>query len=453
MPPALLKSTRVLILMLVLSNLLFGIIPAFAVPILREFENSIFMIVFIRFLVGGAVISIIVIFQLALNFFRIRADSTRFGYYQASLGDVKRYLFSRNAGFFNARRLVYIFTLGFFGVALNVVTYFIGLEKLSINLQLVGGPGGSIIIFSLYNLVKGKEKITLFKGVYLVLMVLSLIITVIATGDARDLKATGTGIAALAVNLVALFVLFNFTSADKPAAVESLVGKMSDSNIRMIRTLVKLALFMLFGAISIIPFVLFGLMLPGTYLHVLSAAFSSQIPSFIDMLVDPHMLGMCILSTAIAYLLLFLPATFWNTEQALSLNQWNSILYLLDPISGTSISMLLGFEQVDTTLMLITITILITGILLRFVHEHESKINAFIFIDIEFGKQKEVIKSLARFDEIRKYYWTTGQADVILKTTFGSMKEYHEFLAKLALHRTIKIKYDLISFVRRVTRS
>lgn len=430
------------------ANLLYGLIPGFVVPVLFMRENSIFMIVFIRFLVAGTILFVFIIIQLLIGnrHGKVGKDS----FFKATAGDIWAYLRSRNARFLNAPRMVYIYILAFFGVGLNVVTYLIGLEKLSINLQLVGGPGGAIIVVSLYNLAKGHERITLFKAIYLFMMFLSLGLVVVATESATSTKATPTGLIALGLNLLSLFILFVYMSRDAPSPDERSWGEQKHSNLALMRLLVKLVLFMVLGAGSILLFAIVGMLVPGTYLHVLSTAFFKQLPDAWWFVIQPHMLGLSIVSTAVAYLCLFLPAAFWDTEHSLSLDQWNSILYLLDPIFGTSISMLLGFEDVDTVLMVVTLAILVVAILLRFVHERESKFNAIIWINITFGKQREVLQMLSRFDEIRKYYWLAGQADAMIKATFGTMREYHRFLAMLGLEKTIKIKFDMLSFVNKV---
>ncbi|MHA1372583.1 MAG: hypothetical protein ACTSRA_23040, partial [Promethearchaeota archaeon] len=244
--------------------------------------------------------------------------------------------------------------------------------------------------------------------------------------------------------------LFIYMSRDNYHPDEEIWKRERRDNYLLVRTLIKLGLFMLFGAFSIFIFIPIGLLQPGSYLNRLSVAFLRQFELFWVILFDIRMIALILLCTVLAFLLLFIPSTFWDTESTLSLDQWNSILYLLDPIFGTSITLILGFEKAKTFLMVITLIILSVAILLRFVHEKESKVNVLIFLDVRFGKQREILKYLSTLPEIRKHYWITGIADIMIKATFGSIGEFYKFLTNLGINENIKIKYDYISFVTKI---
>ncbi|MFX0099240.1 MAG: hypothetical protein ACFFCS_06625 [Candidatus Hodarchaeota archaeon] len=442
-----LVQTKFLILSLVIANALFGIIPLFAVPVLNAYEDSILMIVFIRFTFSSLFIFIIICLQVFLNKMRLkRKRAGNLEFFTTGWGDIKKYIASRNDGFFCMHRMLYLFILGFFGVTLNVVTYLIGLEELSIILFLIGTTGGIMIVFSVYSMAKGREKFTLFKGIYIFLMILSLILTISATQKTVSIKATGTGVVALVLNLVALFVLFEFMSRDNYSKKEVVWKKKRKGNYRFMRTLTKLCLFMLFGGMSIIPVALVSIVLPVPYLKGISFAFFNQLAIFWEIAFNPNMLTLIFLCTVITFLLLFIPATFWDVDENLSLAQWNSILYLVDPIIGSVVSAIF-LEAVDNVLLGVTLIMLSLAILLRYVHEKDSKVLVILFIDVKFGKQREILKYLSKFDEIRKYYWTTGIADMMIKATFGSIKDFYAFIAKIGIKEEIKIKFDLISFI------
>ncbi|MHA1846077.1 MAG: Lrp/AsnC ligand binding domain-containing protein [Promethearchaeota archaeon] len=448
----LIYNTKVLILFTFFSNILFGIIPIFVVPLLNQYPESYFMIVFIRFLFSGLSILFIVIVQVFLKHAREKWGKTsrHHKFFQTSWKDLKFYLFSKNKLFYSKNRVLYLFVLGFFGVTLNVVTYLIGLRELSINLMLIGAPGGIIILVSIYNVIKGVERIGLFKALYLFLMLLSLILVIIATQGVTSTSASIPGVIALLLNLLSLFILFIYMERDSYAREEEIWKKDKNGNYRFMRTLLKLSLFMIFGAISVFLIIPLGFLMPASYFHHVSVVFIDNFKIFWELALDPNMLMLVFSCTLMAFLFLFIPATFWDTEQSLSLDQWNSIMYLLDPIIGSTATTLLGYEKIDITLLVITLVILAVAILLRFVHERESKLNAIIYIDIINGRQKQVLSYLSEMHNIRKYYLITGQADFMIKATFGSFSEYHQFIAKLGLNKDIKIRYNLISFINKI---
>lgn len=441
-------KTSILIIFLVFSNFLFGTISVFAVPLLRMPGNSILIIVFLRFVGGGIIMLFLVFIQLLLKKYHDNKNGENYSFFQTNWSDLKHYLTSKNARFFNLHRLLYLFLLGFFGITVNVVTYFIGLEELSIVLMLVGSPGGTIIVIAFYN-SKNKEKLTLFKGVYLFMMFFALVITFLATENTLSVKATITGILALFVNIVALFILFVYMGRDSYARVEKIWQKKQGGNYTLMRTLVKLAIFMLFGGVSVLLLLPFGYIFPGSYFTELANGFLEQFAHIWLLLFNPNMIVLILCNTVLAYLLLFVPATFWDVEHSLSLDQWNSILYLLDPITGTTLSVALGYETANIPLLATTLVLLAIAILLRYVHEKESRFSAIIFIDVTFGSQKAMLQHLSTFPEIRKYYWTTGISDMMIKANFGSINEYYSFITQLGIKKEIKIKFDLSSFVKK----
>nr|MDO8088091.1 Lrp/AsnC ligand binding domain-containing protein [Candidatus Sigynarchaeum springense] len=448
-----LKQPRFLITFIVLSNMAWGMIPVFAVPILDAYPDATLSIVFIRFSFASIIMFAFVAIQAILNTIRERRRSEpgSLAFFQTDWKDLKLYLKSRNKSFMNIPRLGFIFILGFFGVTLNVSTYFIGLRQLPLTFVLLGAPGGFIILTALYNVAKGKEKLSLFKAIYIILIFLSLVLISLAQEkNSTTTEPTIVGIIALLLNIIAMFVYYVYVGRDSFAPDEKILKRPRSGNYRLMRTTIKLAIFMAFGTLATLAIVPVCMVLPVHYLNVLGWGFVNTIVVLLGGAFFPQLLLMIIACTVLPNLLIFLASTWWDPETSFTFEAWTSILNVLDPITSITTSVLAGFQQVNNLFLVLTIVMLVLAILLRFVHERESKINVLIFLKTMHGSLKDVLQFLVGIKEIRKFFYITGKPDIILKATFGSIREYYHFLSHVAMKRTIKIKFDMISFVENV---
>ncbi|MEX2715828.1 MAG: Lrp/AsnC ligand binding domain-containing protein [Candidatus Sigynarchaeum springense] len=448
-----LKQPRFLIAFIVTSNVVWGLIPIFAVPILDAYPDATLSIVFIRFFFASIIMFAFVAIQAFLNAIRIRhhPESGALAFFQTSWKDLKIYLGSRNKGVMNLPRLCFIFILGFFGVTLNVSTYFIGLRQLPLTFVLLGAPGGFIILTALYNVAKGKEKLSLFKAIYIILIFLSLVLISLAQKqDSTTTEPTIVGIIALLLNIMAMFIYYVYVGRDNFAPEEKILKRPRSGNYRLMRTSIKLVVFMAFGTLATVAIVPACIMLPIHYLNVLGWGFVNTIGVLFSGVFLPNLLSMILVCTVLPNLLIFLASTWWDPETTFMFEAWTSILNTVDPITSITTSVLAGFQQVDALFLALTIIVLVIAILLRFVHERESKINALIFLKTQHGSLKDTLQFLVGLKEIRKFFYITGKPDIMLKTTFGSIREYYHFLSHVATRRTIKIKFDMLSFIEHV---
>ncbi|HME55238.1 MAG TPA: hypothetical protein VKM55_23725 [Candidatus Lokiarchaeia archaeon] len=455
-----LKQPKYAVSFIILANIFWGIIPLFAIPIFRgadpvisgatnEFASLI--VVFIRFLFAGVIMLSIVVFQLICNSARSRQkEPGKLEYFQTSWQDIKKYLFSRNKNFYNAHRLWYIFIIALFGVTLNVATYFIGLNELPVAILLMGSPGGFIILVSVYDVAKGKEKLSYFNAIYIFLLFLSLILIVIAQeGGSEDLskKDLTIGFICLLLNIVCLFINFAYMGRDTYAQSETIVRKSRAGNYRMMRTLTKLTVYFLFGALGTIIAVPICLILPIPYLNELGTEFVTRIGFFFTGLYFWQLAVLVVVCTVGPNLCVFLASAWWDNESQFTFQSWNSILSLIDNMTSIIVSFLAGFSKVDPLFLTLTVIVLGVAILLRFVHEREAKINAIIYLKIKEGTLKSTLQFLHNIHEIRKFFYITGRADILVKATFGSTREFYTFLTRVTYEKDIKIIWDNISFV------
>nr|MDO8109724.1 hypothetical protein [Candidatus Sigynarchaeota archaeon] len=446
-----LKQTWFLILLIILANMFWGLISIFVVPIFRDHPYSVLVIVFIRFIFGGLIMFTIVVSMIGVHWVRTKRKLPQTtSFFQTGWEDIKHYLLSRNKLFLNVPRLVYIFILAFFGVTLNVSTYFVGMNQLPLVFMLLGAPGGFIILASAYNVVKGKEKLSLFKAIYIFLMILSLILVALAQQKVGTMDPTMVGITALFLNIISVFIYYVYVGRDSYTREETILKKPRTGNYRLMRTMTKLALFMLFGAISAIAIVPVCAILPFKYLNNLASGFIAEFGFFFSGAYLGQLIFLIIACTVLPNLFVFLASMWWDSESAFTFEAWTSILNLIDPITGITTSVIAGLETVDIVFLSLTLIVLTVAILLRFVHERESKINVLIYLKIKQGFLKEALQFLIGLKEIRKFFYITGKADVAIKATFGSVREFYAFLSHVALRKHIKIKYDLISFVEKI---
>ncbi len=447
-----LRQPRVLITMIITANVAWGLIPIFAVPVLDAYPDAALTLVFIRFFYASIIMFAFVAIQAILNTLRKRrAEPGSLAFFQTGWKDLKLYLGSRNKTFMNLPRLWFIFILAFFGVTLNVSTYFIGMRQLPLTFMLLGAPGGFIILTAMYNVAKGKEKLSMFKAIYIILIFLSLILITLAQEQNATLtEPTMVGIVAFFLNIFSVFVYYVYVGRDSYVPEEKILRRPRSGNYRLMRTTTKLVVFMAFGALATLAIVPVCIVLPIPYLNLIGWGFVNTIGVFFSGAFLPQVIFMILACTVMPNLLIFLASTWWDPETAFTFEAWTSITNVVDPIAGIVTSVLAGLQQVDTLFLALTVVVLCIAILLRFVHERESKINVLIFLKTKHGYLKDVLQFLVGFKEIRKFYYITGKPDFMLKATFGSIREYYHFLSHVAVNKAIKVKFDMLSFVHNV---
>ena len=438
---------------IVLANILWGFVPLFVVPVFAVHPYSTFTIVFIRFVTSGIILFGIASIQLLFNALRVRAlakdpNSKRFAYFNTSLRDLVPYLKSKNKVFGNHSRQVYIIVLAFFGVTLNIATYFISIQELPIIIALIGSPGGVIIAVSAYNLAKGKERMSMFKGIYIFLMIMSLFLSVAATPQTKKNQSiTIEGLVALVLNIISMFVFFVYSGRDGYAVEEKIWKRNKGGNYRLMRLFIKLSIYTFEGGLLIIPVALVSFLIPDHFLHAISSQLFIDFLSLGTFFANWRVIVLIVLCTVGPNLANFFAAAFWDSESSLTIESWFSILNQVDTLTSTLVSVLAGFQVVNVVFFVITFIVLSVAILLRYVHEAETKVNAIIFLKVKFGAKQDVLRFLSHIPEIRKFYLITGPATYMIKATFGSMKEYFNFITLLETKPEIKIKFEWNSFI------
>ncbi|HME53159.1 MAG TPA: hypothetical protein VKM55_13135 [Candidatus Lokiarchaeia archaeon] len=458
------KQPKYLISFIIIANVLWGLIILFALPIFQgpdpyapttsTNEYASLIIVFIRFLFSGVIMLGIIAVQIAFNSIRAKQEGRhQLSYFQTSWQDIKNYLFARNNSFSNMHRLWYIFILAVFGVTINVATYFIGLNELPVVIMLTGAPSGFIILVSVYDAVKGKEKFTYFNGLYIFLIFLSIILIILAQAEGSEnisKKDLAVGLIALFLNIASMFVNFVYVGHDAYADEERILQKPRTGNYRLIRTLTKLTLYFLFGALGTVLSIPICLILPVPYINSLAIEFMTRFWYFLSGAYFWQLAVLVVACTVMPNLLIFLASAWWDVESQFTFESWNSILLGIENLTSIIAAFLAGYSKVEPLLLLLTIIVLIVAIFLRFVHERDAKINVILYLRSKECSIKSAINIIASLHEIRKFFYITGRADIMIKATFGSTREFYGFLSRISLERNFKILWEDISFVEKI---
>ena len=154
------------ILFLIIANILWSLIPVIVLGLFDEF--SIITIIFLRFF-----FSAIVLLSLAIIFVFINNKYTsneRIGF-----KELFQFTISKNKDFFNLRYIYYIAILGFIGILLQLIFFFLALKYTTISLTMIGFLI-SIIMVAIF--VHKSEKLDLFKMLYLLVLIFSIVITI-----------------------------------------------------------------------------------------------------------------------------------------------------------------------------------------------------------------------------------------------------------------------------------
>jgi DNA-binding Lrp family transcriptional regulator len=109
---------------------------------------------------------------------------------------------------------------------------------------------------------------------------------------------------------------------------------------------------------------------------------------------------------------LYTAQAFWPKE-ALTFDQWTSILGLLTPLVASYIGIFVIGEAVRMDYTLIASAFLITSIALRYFHETSNKVVGFIFMQIDVAKKQKIYSRLSAIRELQEIYAITGKASDI----------------------------------------
>ena len=405
------------ILNLIVANLFWSFIPIVVTGLFTEI--SILTIIFLRFLISGIILFftsiLIVLINNAIN--------------QEKKISLKELIFNlrhKNKRFYNIRTYNYYFLIGFFGIILHIIFYFLALKKTSIPFVMIGMLM-TVIFISLYERGVNYEKFDIFRILFI--MMLSFSIIIITTVSLQGAELKGNPIELLGFVYLVLYSItgsFLYISIDRDSFSKKELRNINISKYYKIpRALIKMAIAFISGVILLILASMLIALLPfETDITQEAIAFFNELQFIFVILGRWEIIYLIIFATILPYLLIFLARVNWKTT-ILTYSQWSSILGLIDPISTLIFSVLLVNEFFPHGYLIIVIVLLVITIVLRYAHEVRNIVHAKILLKIKKGSLKLIPIKILKFYGVKEIESLIGRYDLMLHVKVNSFKDFH----------------------------
>jgi len=409
-----------LIINIVLANLLWSFIPIIVSDLFVGV--SIIMVIFLRFLISGFVLLILALILVVINnkFTQKKSISIRFLF---------KNLFHKNRRFFYIKNISYYIYLGFFGVILNIIFFFLTLKTTSITFTMIGFLL-SVIFIAFYEKGVNFEKFDIFKVLYILILVFSIIILIFVGSTGATLKEKPVmlnGIIYLLIFSISISFLYIVINRDAYSREEiKIINKNKDYKIP--RFLIKMAISFLLGVLCMIPLAFIIYLLPvETDLTYEVSTFFNQFRILLFILGRWEIIFLIIFSTIIPYLLVFTANVNWKSKN-LTYSQWSSILNLIDPMGSIIFSVIFVNEYFPYELLIIIIFLLIFTFVLRYSHEIKNLVKAVLLLKINKGSMKKVALRVFKYYGVISTYALVGTNDLLLDIKISSIKDFYNLI-------------------------
>ncbi len=418
------------IFFLLIANIFWGFIPVIVSDLFKTI--SVITIIFLRFFTCG-------IFFLGLAVGLIFYNNKYTSNSRIPLNIFKEFFKERNNQFLNLRRVSYFAILGFFGIIMQIIFYFLALKLTSIGFVMIG--------FILFNIIMAvyqhgrTEELDIFKILYITMLLFSIgIIIFVKLFEAKSFSFNGLVFMIIFTICITFFHIY--INKDSYSHYElKIITK--NKIYKVVRLLLKLSSMFLIGIGFMFIFIIISILLP------LEPILTNEITKFFNEFLNIsiyfrwEVLFINIFSTIIPYLLIFFAYTNWNPYN-LTYNQWSSILSIIEPITAIFFGVLLIREFFPLSFLIITLFILILSILLRYVHENNIKVNALLLLSTKLGVIKELPLKLLKFSGVNSVEILIGTHKMLVSVKKSSIKDLYclnEELRKFKEIKKIKILF------------
>ncbi len=433
------------IIYLVIANIFWSLIPILVTRLFNEI--SILMIIFLRFFVSGIILFLLGIIFIAVNNRKITNEKMKI-----SLKKLLKFTFRNNKKFYNLKYIYYFAVLGFFGIILQLIGFFLALKTTSIAFTMIGFQL-SIIIVAFYEHGVKSEKLDLFKSLYLLILIFSIGIIIFV-----QIQQSPQGIYGVSITgffYVVLFTIcisfFQIGISKESYTKKELKFANINENYKITRMLIKLSLIFLTGTALMFPFIIIYHFLPFQGdLKLEIDQFFGEFTNIFQILFRWEILFIIILSTICPYLLLFMANVKWSPYN-LTYSQWSSILTIIEPIGGLFFGVMLANENFPPEFLIIVLFLLTISILLRYAHEFNNKVNAIIILEKKQGLLKTLPLKLLKLDGVYCVDSLIGQYDLLLKIKTNSIKEIYN-LIDTEIRKIEGIKNISILFINKINK-
>lgn len=428
------------ILFIIIANILWSLIPVIVLGLFDEF--SILTIIFLRFF-----FSAIVLFCLAIIFVFINNKYTsneRIGF-----KDLFQFISSKNKDFFNFRYIYYFAILGFIGIILQLIFFFLALKFTTISLTMMGFQL-SIVIIAFYEHGNKSEKLDIFKALYLVVLIFSITIIILVKSEQTGIIISSLGFLYIIIFTICLTFFHIIVTQDKFGKNEiKLINK--NENYKIPRLLIKIS-FMFFTGIGLMfPFIIILYLLPfQTDLNHEITYFFRETSTIHIILLRWEIIFLILFSTIIPYLLLFIAYAKWSPFH-LTYRQWNSILTVIEPIGSILFGVIFNLESFDTVFLLVVLFLLTISIFLRYIHESTNRVNAFIILKRKKGIMEKIALNLLKYDGVCYVQYLIGTYDIILNIKTNSIRDLY-YLVNERIRNLKEISDIKILFINEINK-
>lgn len=433
-----------IIINLIVANLLWSFIPVIVSGLFNEV--SVLMVIFLRFLVSGVILFLLAILLIFLN--------NRFTSNKKIPFEVLKIIYiHKNRRFFRLRNIYYFAIMGFFGIIMQLIWYFMALKVTeTIALAMIGFQV-TIILVALYEHGIKSEKLDIFKMLYLLLLVVS--IGIIISVKSQEAALHGTGFSLIGLIYITLFTLslafFQITINRDIYSKHELKIANKNRYYKIVRLLIKISSTFLIGVIFMFPFLLvFQLVFPISDLTTETVKFYGEFPNMFNILMRGDVIFLIIFSTILPFLLVFLTSVYWKPYN-LTYSQWNSILTLIEPIGALIFGIIFVGEYFPLELLLVVFFLLIVSILFRYAHELKNIVNAYILLNNNIGNLKKLPMKLLKFQGVMSVDTLAGTHDLLLNVKSSSIKDFY-YLVDKQIKKLDEVKNVKILFVNEISK-
>jgi len=402
---------------LVIANLLWSFIPIVVIGLFSEI--SILTIIVLRFFISGIVLFVIAISLVFVNNYLNKEK-------KISLKELFLNLRHKNKRFYGIRQYNYNFLIGFFGIILHILFFFLALKRTSIPFVMIGMLM-TIVFISLYEKGVNYEKFDIFRILFIVMLSFSILIISIVSLQGAEIK--GDPIDLLGFFYLVLYSItgsFLYISIDRDSfSKKELINININKYYKIPRALIKMAIAFISGVIMLIAAALLIALLPfETEITQEAIAFFNELQFIFVILGRWEIIYLIIFATILPYLLIFLARVNWKTTN-LTYSQWSSILGLIDPMSTLIFSVLLINEFFPHGYLIIVIVFLVITIVLRYAHEVKNIVHAKILLKIKKGSLKLIPIKILKFYGVKEIDSLIGRYDLMLHVKVNSFKDFH----------------------------
>jgi len=417
---------------LIIANLLWSFIPIVVTGLFSEI--SILTIIFLRFFISGIVLFVIAILLVFINNY-LNKDK------KISLKELFLNLRHKNKRFYRIRQYNYYFLIGFFGIILHILFFFLALKKTSIPFVMIGMLM-TIIFISIYEKGVNYEKFDTFRVLFIVMLSFSILIITFVSLQGAEIK--GDPIELLGFIYLVLYSItgsFLYISIDRDSfSKKELIDININKYYKIPRALIKMAIAFISGIILLILASILITLLPfETDITQEANAFFNELQFIFVILGRWEIIYLIIFATILPYVLIFLAKVNWKTT-ILTYSQWSSILGLIDPMSTLIFSVILVNEFFPHGYLIIVIVFLVITIVLRYAHEIRNIVQAKILLKIKNGSLKLMPIKILKYYGVRKIESLIGRYDLMLHVKVNSFKDFHYLI-----NRKLKLIDDIVA--------